>query len=115
MTFGESIATCFRKYANFKGRAGRSEFWWFILFTFLAQGAASILSDKLAAVVSLAVLVPTLAVGWRRAHDINKSGWWQLVGLIPIIGWLLVIYWFAQPGEPGDNRFGEPPADALPA
>ena len=111
MTFGQSISHCFSHYATFQGRARRSEFWWFILFTFLAQAAGSVLSDKLGALIGLAVLVPTLAVGARRAHDIDKSGWWQLINFIPILGWLLLIYWFAQPGEPGENRFGAAPAE----
>src|SRR4051812_46512456 len=106
MTFGESIGTCFRKYAEFKGRASRSEFWWFMLFTFLAQAAGSVISDKLGALIGLALLLPILAVGWRRAHDIDKSGWWQLISLIPIIGWIIVIYWFAQVGSAQPNRFG---------
>jgi uncharacterized membrane protein YhaH (DUF805 family) len=111
MTFGESISSCLRNYATFAGRASRSEFWWFMLFSFIAQAAGSALSDKLGALIGIVVLLPTLAVGSRRAHDIDKSGWWQLVGLIPLIGWIIVIYWFAQRGEAGPNRFGDEPAD----
>jgi uncharacterized membrane protein YhaH (DUF805 family) len=115
MTFGESIKVCLAKYAGFSGRASRSEFWWFLLFAILVQAAGGAIQEVLGALVGLALLLPSLAVGARRAHDIDKSGWWQLVGLIPIIGWILVIYWFAQPGAAGDNRFGAAPADAVPA
>ena len=108
MTFGESIKTCFSKYADFEGRATRSEFWWWALFVFLASAATGIVSNMLSAVFSLAVLLPYVAVGARRLHDIDKSGWLQLVGLIPLIGWILLIFWFVQEGkEP--NRYGTAP------
>ena len=104
MTFGESIRTCFSKYAAFDGRASRSEFWWFFLFTFLASAAAGVVSETLSGLFSLAVLLPSLAVGARRLHDVDKSGWFLLLWLIPIIGWIILIVWAAQEGkEP--NRF----------
>ena len=109
MTFFESIQTCFKKYATFAGRASRSEFWWWILFTFLASAALGIFSDKLSALFSLVVLLPTVAVATRRLHDVDKGGWWQLIGLIPIIGWIVMIVWCAQAGT-GPNRFDEPAA-----
>jgi uncharacterized membrane protein YhaH (DUF805 family) len=108
MTFSESIRVCFSKYATFTGRASRSEFWWFVLFLVLASTACGVVSDKLSAVFTVATLVPAMAVGTRRLHDVDKSGWMQLIGLIPIVGWILVIVWCTQAGkEP--NRFG--PAD----
>lgn len=104
MTFGESIQTCFSKYADFSGRASRSEYWWWLLFVFLATMAASVVNDKVSALFSIAVMLPGLAVGARRLHDIDKSGWLQLLFLIPVIGWIILIYWAAQEGkEP--NRF----------
>jgi uncharacterized membrane protein YhaH (DUF805 family) len=104
MTFGESIKTCFSKYADFTGRASRSEYWWWFLFVLLATVATSIVSEKLSALFSLAVMLPGLAVGARRLHDIDKSGWFQLLYLIPVIGGIILIYWAAQEGkEP--NRF----------
>lgn len=96
MTFTESVQTCFRKYADFNGRATKSEFWWWVLFAVLVNISAQILGDIPAAMVSLAILLPYLAVTARRLHDIGKSGWWQLVGIIPLIGWLIVIYWCVQ-------------------
>lgn len=104
MTFGESISTCFSKYATFDGRATRSEYWWFFLFTFLVSAALSIVSEALSGVFSLGVLLPSLAVGVRRLHDIDKSGWFLLLWFIPIIGWIILIVWVIQEGkEP--NRF----------
>ncbi len=104
MTFGESISTCFKKYATFDGRATRSEYWWFFLFTFLVSVALGIVSEMLSGLFTLAVLLPSLAVGARRLHDIDKSGWFLLVWFIPIIGWIIMIVWAIQEGkEP--NRF----------
>jgi uncharacterized membrane protein YhaH (DUF805 family) len=99
MTFGESISTCFSKYAAFEGRAARSEYWWWFLFTFLASAASGIVSDKLSAIFSLLVLLPSLAVGARRLHDTDRSGWFLLLWLIPIIGWVVLIIWFIQDGK----------------
>ena len=96
MTLGESIKICFTKYAEFKGRASKSEFWWWALFNFIAMMCLSIINDKLSAVFAVATFLPYLAVTTRRLHDTDKSGWAQLVGLIPLIGWLVVIYWLCQ-------------------
>lgn len=105
MTFGESIKTCFSKYADFGGRASRSEFWWWVLFVVLASAAASVVSPVLSGLFSLGVLLPNIAVAARRLHDTDRSGWFQLVALIPLIGLLLMIYWCVQESkEP--NRFG---------
>jgi uncharacterized membrane protein YhaH (DUF805 family) len=104
MTFSESIRTCLTKYANFDGRATRSEYWWFVLFTFLVSAATGLVSEILSGLFTLAVLLPSLAVGVRRLHDIDKSGWFLLVWFIPIIGWIVMIVWAIQEGkEP--NRF----------
>ncbi|MES2356304.1 MAG: DUF805 domain-containing protein [Pseudomonadota bacterium] len=104
MTFTESISTCFSKYATFDGRASRSEYWWFFLFTFLVSTASSVVSETLSGLFSLGVLLPSLAVGVRRLHDVDRSGWFLLLWLIPIIGWVVLIVWAAQEGkEP--NRF----------
>jgi uncharacterized membrane protein YhaH (DUF805 family) len=112
MTFADSIKSGFAKYVDFNGRASRSEFWWWVLFTFLATLVLTFISGIVANLFSLAVLIPSIAVAARRLHDIDKSGWWQLVGLIPLLGLLLMIYWCVQPAvEP--NRFGgEAPAEA---
>ncbi|MDP1708561.1 MAG: DUF805 domain-containing protein [Gammaproteobacteria bacterium] len=104
MTFGDSISTCFSKYAVFDGRASRSEFWWWVLFTFLVSLATGMVSETLSALFSLGVLLPSLAAGARRLHDTDRSGWFLLLWLIPIIGWIILIVLVAQEGkEP--NRF----------
>ncbi len=104
MTFGDSISTCFSKYAVFDGRASRSEFWWWVLFTFMVSLATGMVSEVLSALFSLSVLLPSLAVGARRLHDTDRSGWFLLLWLIPIIGWIILIVLVAQEGkEP--NRF----------
>ncbi|OZB47844.1 MAG: DUF805 domain-containing protein [Polynucleobacter sp. 39-45-136] len=96
MEFGQALSTCFSKYASFTGRASRPEFWWFFLFQVLASLAATMLSELLNALVVLALLLPGLAVGTRRLHDIGRTGWWQLLTLTGI-GYFLLIYWWAQP------------------
>ncbi len=104
MTFGESISTCFTKYADFSGRASRSEYWWWFLFTFLASAATGIVNDTLSALFSLGVMLPSLAAGARRLHDTDRSGWLLLLWLIPLIGWIILIVWMVQDSkEP--NRF----------
>jgi uncharacterized membrane protein YhaH (DUF805 family) len=110
MTFGESISKCLSNYANFEGRATRPEYWWFMLFTFLLQAGGSIISEMLAGLIGLALLLPSLAAGARRLHDVGRSGWWLLIGFIPLIGLLVLIYWCVQPGTAGANEYGEPPA-----
>jgi uncharacterized membrane protein YhaH (DUF805 family) len=101
MNFGQAISTCFSKYATFSGRAARPEFWWFFLFQVLVSIGASLFGDIISGLVSLALLLPALAVGARRLHDIGKSGWWQLI-MLTVIGLLLLIYWWAQPGNNDD-------------
>ena len=105
MTFTESIQTCFSKYADFNGRASKSEYWWFALFAFVTGVILSALNRNLAALFYLGILIPHIAVAARRLHDTNRSGWMQLIAFIPLIGWLIVLYFLIQdPKEP--NRFG---------
>ena len=96
MTFAESVSTCFSKYVDFNGVASRSEFWWFFLFQIVAVLALSLVSQLLADIAALALLLPSLAVGARRLHDIGRSGWWLLIGLIPIIGTIVLIVFWVQ-------------------
>ena len=109
MNFVDSIKICFSKYADFNGRAKRPEFWWFTLFLFLANLVLGMLGDMISMLFSLATLLPSLSVGARRLHDTNRSGWWQLLWLIPVIGWIVMIVFLVQEGEAGDNRFGNAP------
>jgi uncharacterized membrane protein YhaH (DUF805 family) len=114
MDFRQAVKKCLNDYATFPGRAARPEYWWFILFTFLVSVGASILDGAFGGRVvqglaSLALLLPTLAVTSRRLHDIDRSAWWMLLWLIPVIGQLVLIYFCVQPGTAGSNRFGAPP------
>lgn len=104
MTFFESIQTCFRKYATFDGVAVRSEYWWFVLFTAIAGAITQEISVTLGGVFSLATLLPSLAAASRRLHDTDRSGWWQLLWLVPVIGWIVLIVFLAQ--ESRQNRYG---------
>ena len=104
MNFSQAISVCLSKYATFTGRASRPEFWWFFLFQILISFAASMLGDLIAGLVSLGLLLPALAVGTRRLHDIGKSGWWQLI-MLTVIGLLVLIYWWVQPTVEGGNAY----------
>ena len=111
MNFADSIKLCFSKYMDFNGRAKRPEFWWFVLFCVLVSMGLGMVSSILSGLFSLATLLPMLAVGARRLHDTNRSGWWQLVGLIPVVGLIVLIVFCAQEGESADNQFGDVPTD----
>lgn len=118
MTFSEAVQTVLvQKYADFQGRATRPEFWWFMLAILLATFVAALLDafalgghSILEALVSLATIVPSLSVGARRLHDTDRSGWWQLLSLLPLIGTIVLIVWWVQPGDASSNRFGKPQA-----
>lgn len=125
MDFQTAVRTCFSKYATFSGRARRAEFWWFTLFNFLANIVLGVVDgilfgfghgmmetapmQPLSSLYGLAVILPSLAVGARRLHDTGRSGWWLLIWLIPIIGWIILIWWFATQGEEGPNDHGPDP------
>ena len=110
MSFGEAISTCFSKYATFSGRARRSEYWYFTLFNLILSGVVSIFKIQiLVTLVSLALLLPGLGVGVRRLHDIGKSGWYLLIGLIPVVGAILLIVWYCRDSDPGSNAYGPNP------
>ena len=104
MGFTEAITTCFRQYAEFNGRAARPEFWWWVLFVFLLSWVGQLISSSLGSMLSLVTLLPSLAVAARRLHDTGRSGWWQLVGFIPLLGWVVMIYWCVQPSQ-GPNHY----------
>lgn len=118
MTFKESVRTCLtERYVGFSGRAPRSEFWWFALFVLAGQFVLGALDGLvfpgdtavLNPLFSLAVFLPQIAVAVRRLHDTGRSGWWLLLALIPVIGFLILVWWYTRPTEPGPNRFGPPP------
>ena len=109
---------CWKKYAEFSGRARRQEFWMFVLFNFLAGIATGIVdvilgtNGMLNGLYSLAVLIPSLSVAVRRLHDTDRSGWWQLIGFVPLIGWIILLVFLCSDSKPGENRFGANPKGA---
>lgn len=121
LSFTDAVRQVFNKYATFKGRARRSEYWWFVLFYCLVLIAAALLDNLFditfeyafyGAIYCLAALVlflPNLAVTVRRLHDINKSGWNILWGIIPLIGSILLIVWCCQDSDLEANKYGESP------
>jgi uncharacterized membrane protein YhaH (DUF805 family) len=110
-----------QKYADFTGRAPRAEYWWFVLFAIIGEIVAMIVDSLLGTgpvlgpyglvlcVYLLALLIPSITVGVRRLHDTNRSGWWLLIGLIPLIGAIVLIVFFVTQGDNGDNQYGTDP------
>jgi uncharacterized membrane protein YhaH (DUF805 family) len=115
MSFGEAIRDGFSKYATFSGRSSRSAYWWWILFYVLVVIGASILdaaanTGVIAVLVWLGFFLPNLAVLVRRLHDTDRSGWWVLIGLIPLIGAIvLIVFACLDSGPP--NKYGQGPDD----
>ena len=113
-----------KKYAVFSGRARRAEYWYFVLFNIIVGvvlalidmllGTFSAVSNigLLSGIYSLAVLIPTLAVMVRRLHDIDRTGWWILINLIPLIGTIVLLVFALTPGTPGSNQYGPDPKQA---
>ena len=110
-----------KKYACFSGRARRQEYWLFFLFNLIASIIINVIGGVLAgatgveafaylgAIYSLALLIPGFAVFVRRMHDIGKSGWWWLIGLIPFVGWIVLLVFCCLDSQPGDNQYGPNP------
>jgi len=103
-----------KQYAVFDGRAGRPEYWWFFLInTIISVILDLVIHDAtgqvLGAIYALAVLLPSIGVGIRRLHDTNRTGWWLLVSLVPLVGWIWIIVLLALAGDGGPNRYDPPP------
>jgi len=123
MNFGEAVGSSLRNYATFSGRARRSEFWYFILFNLLVNLVAGVLDaaffdtdiaapeqfGAFSLIAFLVLLLPGLAVSVRRLHDTGRSGWALLLALIPLVGIIILIVFYATRGEDGPNRFGPDP------
>jgi uncharacterized membrane protein YhaH (DUF805 family) len=124
MSFGQAVSTVFSKYATFSGRARRSEYWWWYLFVTLVYIVANIIDRAagltygdttygggwIASIAALALLLPNIAVAVRRLHDTGRTGWWLLIGLVPLIGWIVLLYFFLLDSE-NDNQYGPYPKD----
>ena len=123
MSFSQAVSVVLlNKYATFSGRARRREYWWWYLFITLVGIVASIIdraagltySDLTAGggwistITGIVFFIPTLAVSVRRLHDTSKSGWWLLIGLIPLVGWLILLYFFVTDSD-ADNEYGPYP------
>lgn len=107
-----------KKYAQFTGRARRMEFWMFALVNVLISIGLSIIGwlvgfPYLDGIYGLAVLVPGIAVTVRRLHDTNRSGWWALIAIIPIVGFIVLLVFTVQPGDRGANPYGDDPLPAV--
>lgn len=125
MSFADAVRSCLQQYVGFSGRARRSEYWWFFLFNVLVSIVASILDSVLGtmsddtnvgligSIAGLALLLPSIAVGIRRLHDTSRSGWWILIGLIPIVGWIVLLVFYVQDSH-GDNQHGPSPKAVTP-
>ena len=121
-----AVTTVLSKYITFSGRASRAEFWWWFLALLLFSMAVGLIDgafvapmlgfeafdenagQPLSIVVSLLLLAPGISVGVRRLHDTGRSGWWLFLGLIPVIGALVILFFYAQPGDPEINDYGAP-------
>lgn len=119
MNIAEAVATCFRKFITFRGRAQRSEFWYFLLAVFVAGLIADALDTQLLnssgmnrpldTILTLAVILPSISVSVRRLHDINQSGYWLLILFVPIVGWVAYFFMTIQDGTVGPNPYGNDP------
>ena len=121
MDFLDAVRACLNKYGTFVGRARRSEYWFFVVFGYLAGQATLPLSfvvghyGGLLTLVTIGLLMPGIAVGMRRLHDTDRSGWWILLNLVPIAGQIVLTIWMFERGTAGANRFGEDPAPEIDA
>lgn len=114
--------TVLKKYAEFNGRARRSEYWYFVLFNVIISIILTLIDysvfgtgiegpSTISSIYSLALLVPSLAVAVRRLHDTGRSGWNLLWAFLPLIGAILLIVWLATDGQPGSNEYGQNPKE----
>ena len=112
MGFADAVKLGFANYVNFSDRACRSEFWYWVLFYTIGLLASVVIdrwivgSPLIGPIFLLAVFLPTLSVSVRRLHDLDRSGWWVLLDLIPLVGCIILLIWFCTKRTDGPNRFG---------
>ena len=115
MNFSDAISSGFKKYATFSGRASRSEYWFWVLFSFLVIFAGAVIDSAAGtgyafyAIAVLALFLPSLSVLIRRLHDLNRSGGWYWIALIPLVGAIMLLVWMCTEGTRGDNSYGSNP------
>ena len=121
VSFPDAIRLGFQHYFDFRSRSTRAEYWWWVLFVILTQQALNVVNIRIGILFGLAVLIPGLALGTRRLHDINKSGWWLLmwfgiflirVGIFLIAPVIVLIVWHTKPSDEGTNKYGPDPRQA---
>jgi uncharacterized membrane protein YhaH (DUF805 family) len=115
-----------KNYVTFTGRSRRKAYWMFVLFNIIAAVLAGVIDNVLglagkdgygpiSGLYSLAVFIPGLALAIRRLHDTGRTGWWMLLGLIPLFGWIILLIFFVTNSQPGSNQYGPNPKDTLAA
>lgn len=119
VSFSQAVRMAFDSYCRFQGRSSRSEYWWWVLFVAILSFCIGIIEGILgfsmtavqttSGILSLVLLLPGLGLSVRRLHDIGKSGWWVLLGFIPVVGAIILIIWFAQNSQMQDNQYGPVP------
>lgn len=124
MGIQEAVKLFFARYTDFQGRSSRAEYWWAYLglillilvpyvligiFASIGAGAIAGLIGIVLFIFYLAIIIPGIAIVVRRLHDLDKSGWWYFIALVPLIGALLLLWWFCQPGTKGPNTYGPDP------
>ena len=121
VSFPDAIRLGFQHYFDFRSRSTRAEYWWWVLFVILSQQALNVVNIRIGILFGLAVLIPGLALGTRRLHDINKSGWWLLMwfgiflirfGIFLIAPVIVLIVWHTKPSDEGTNKYGPDPRQA---
>lgn len=110
MRFLPAIKLAFQRFRDVEGRSSRAEFWWYALF-FAGLNGILQAEDTLGGLALLVTAIPFLAVSVRRLHDTGRSGMWLLLGVIPLIGHLILLFWFGQRGERRRNEYGDDPLD----
>ena len=115
----EEYKNALEKYAAFVGRASRKDLWMFVLYNFIISIAVGIVAGiiRVPAVswlYALFVFIPNLALAARRLHDTGRSGWWQLIALVPIIGFVVLIIFYCTDSQPGENKYGPNPKQVMP-
>jgi len=119
----------FKKYAKFSDRSRRKEYWYFVLFNFIVSFAIGFIDGLImiargidaesspigpfSAIYTLIALIPTIALATRRLHDTGRSGWWQLLVLLPVLGWLVLLYFYVKDSQTGDNAYGSNPKELV--